>query len=203
MRRNQIQKILQVVAISALFGITSATMANAGDFRMPSQAQIAAAASTPSSVPDLLQGASPEQAALIVRAVIAAVIAQADTVERAAERIQSIVSAATASIAAETQTAFVTALGSAIADTPSISGSPAIVAAIQAGANLGGASDLNLGSVFNASYSAAGGTVTVQQPAQNQVPIDTTGTPPPPPTTGTTPPSLPPPVSTPYSGQQI
>lgn len=181
MSNRIIQKTLQVVLIVTLFGCTTSALADAEGFSSPSQAQIAEAASNPALIADLLQGASPEQAALVVRAVIAAVIAQGDAIENPSEQIESIVFIATQSIPAESQPAFVAALASAVATTPVISRSPWALSAVQAGANRGGAAEMNLGAVFAASYSQ---TVEAQPPSQERVPIDTV-------------------IAPPYAGQQI
>lgn len=201
MRNTTKQITWQIVLAVALFGFTTAAFAESESFTMPSQSRIAEVINGEGTVAELLEGASPQQAAVIMRAMMVAVLAD-DELDHETT-LSEIVAEAVAAMSAEDQPVFVAALASEVASTPSITRSASALSAIQSGAHRGGAADLNLGAVFASNYSAALRTSERRQAAQEQVPIDATATRTPPVDDVEDEPEDEPDVAPPYTGQQI
>ncbi len=158
MKKPVAQK-LTIAVVLMMLGMTCLTaVAETSDFTMPTPDEIEAAAGDPSAIAALLDGASPEQAASIVRDVLVAVITQGQeaglSVAAIAANVQVVVETATAAIPIASQTAFAQALAATIAATPIIAATQEFRAAVQAGAQAGGASGTNLGRVFGDAYAA-------------------------------------------------
>lgn len=122
-------------------------MSASAAFVAPTEAQIAAAAANPTALAALLQGASAQQAAEVLRVVITASMGLGLTPEAQSARVTAIVSAGFTAVAtpatpgaapAATPTAFAAALGTALGTSPTISQNGAVVATVQSAVTTAG-----------------------------------------------------------------
>ena len=153
-------------------------------------AQPGAAAVPPAVVGNMVRQASPQQAAQIVRAMIAAVLAQDLPQQDKNAQVAAIVSAALSAISPEALGAFTEALAAECAATLAIGQSPATLSAIQqqfASASAG--SNLNLAALFGTTFqavvasagsSSAGGITQREEAGGPRPPAEDDSTPPPP-----------------------
>jgi hypothetical protein len=126
-------------------------------FTEPSAAQIEAAANNPAAeIANALSGANAEQAANVVKAVLARVLALGLQADAQAARIAAVVTGAFGAIPAQLHLSFTTALGTAVAGSPVIMAAAGVVSQIQAAvATAGGpASGAALAQAFGAAYQA-------------------------------------------------
>jgi hypothetical protein len=101
--------VMAFAGLSLLAGSLYAQEAAA--FTPPTAEQIAAAATNPDLIAGLLAGATPEQAAAVVRDVIGSIVAQGLPARTASARIQAVVQSALAAVPPAAQTSFVQQLG--------------------------------------------------------------------------------------------
>ncbi len=193
----------------AIMLISSMAWVAQAEFSQPSEAQIAAAATNPGTqLAGLLQGASPEQAAEVAKAVLLGIVAQDLPADVQQARVASTIQAVFAAFPNETHMELAAALGAELGADPVLALSARLLSSVQAQiATIGARNNLNLGQAFAGSFlialeGAGGGNqpfiLTGDEVPPPQEPPATT-----PPATQptTTPPSQPPPVAPPYQGQ--
>jgi hypothetical protein len=130
-------------------------------FVAPTQEQIDQAAGDPAALRALLAGANPEQAANVVKAVIAVILQSGQSVIAQQASVAQAVSAAFSILPAAQTTAFSSALGTACGGSPVISANGGAVSAIQAVLASIGTPELGrrLAASFGDSFQAASGTL--------------------------------------------
>lgn len=128
-----------------------------GAFSQPTEAQIAAAAKDPAAnMAALLKDASAEQAAQVVKVVVAKVLGLGLASDVQSARIVAVISGALAAVPSQMQVAFSSALGTAVAGSGAIAAIPGTVSAIQGAiATAGGAQGAALAEAFGAAYQVA------------------------------------------------
>ena len=141
-------------------GIIGAVMVSSlsafAEFTPPTEEQLAAAANDPAMEAALLQGASAEQAAQVMKAIIVQVLASGLDSQAVNARVASIVSAGFAAMPAGSAPALASSLGSACGATLAISANPAVVSSIQSTiATAGGSGGADLAASFGESYTEA------------------------------------------------
>jgi hypothetical protein len=145
----------KTLVAATLVGTFMALQCLAAGFAMPSANDIAKAAEKPAAIASLLKGASPEQAAEVVKAVVSAILGLKLDAKEQTKRIAELVGAALKAIPAGQQAAFAESLGKAIGENPLLRGNAGVVSAIQGAiAVVNG----NLAGVFGVAYSKAAGT---------------------------------------------
>jgi len=188
-----------------LIAVSIAIPAHA-EFAMPDAAQIAAAAADASLIAAMLEGASPQQAAVVLRSVVLNILSQ-DLPDAAIRgQVAAAIRVALNAMLPEVRAAFAEALGTEAGATLAISREPSVLSALQAElASAGAAAGLNLGDLFSQAYldvMDAGGTASsnVLTPREE---VGRAPLPIPPPTPATPTPPRRPPVARPYRGQTI
>ena len=145
----------RILTVGALIVVMGAGIALA-DYHAPSAQQLAQAAATPASVAALIAGASAEQAADVVRAVIAQVLGLNLGDEAQATRITQVVAAAMGGLEGPQLQAFATALGQAVGGSAVLRGNLAVVSTIQAAVvTAAGSSGTAIGAAFGDAYNSA------------------------------------------------
>jgi hypothetical protein len=147
------------IALLVVAGLVATVL---GAFTPPTQEQINAAANDPATVAQLIQGASPAEAASVVAAVTEAIMNRGLTAETAMALVQSLVTSALGAVPAAEQGAFATALGTACGASTPIQNSPVVVSNIQSalasvGGALGGTLAANFGTAYQNSVGNTGG----------------------------------------------
>lgn len=152
-----IAKSIATTVVIVTLGLAASLPARA-EFVPPTESKIAAAASNPASeMGALLEGAGTEQAANVVKAVIAKALALGLSSDVQAARIAAVIASAFAAIPAQHQIAFAASLGTAVACSPAIVSAPGTVSQIQSAvATAGGAQNGSaLAQSFGDAYAAA------------------------------------------------
>lgn len=200
------KKIATVWMIAGIIGLHAAT-AQAG-FTPPTAEQIAAAAENPTDgLADMLSEASAEQAAEVVKLLLATVLQQGLDNDAQLEKITDIVRAAMRALPLEVEMSFAEALGTALANASGISLTPEAISAIQGGLAsgvIGGYSVAFLTSYQNNLPQGGTGQTSSTEPPPIQGSADP-GTPPEPEPSAPTTPAPATPAPTPassYSGQE-
>ena len=121
--KKTVSAIIGVFMISAVAGFAS--------FTPPTTAQIAAAANNPAGVAALLQGASSEQAAQVIKSVIVQALALGLDTQAANTRVANIVTAGFSANPTGSAPLLAANLGTACGLTLAISGHSSVVSAIQ------------------------------------------------------------------------
>ena len=160
----------KTVMTATLIGTLMAFQCLAAEFAMPSAADIAKAAADPAAVAALLKGASPEQAAEIVKDAVSAVLGLNLNAKEQGKRIGDIVAAAMKAIPEGQQAAFAEALGKAVGEDALLRGKGAVVSAIQ-----GAIASINgkLAGVFGVAYRKTAGTGVIATGLPNNTPSKT------------------------------
>lgn len=143
------------IVAASVAGTLIAVQCLAAGFTVPSAADIAKAAEKPASIAGLVKGASPEQAAEVVKAAVAAVLGLNLDAKEQGKRIAELVRIALKAISPGRQAAFAEALGKAIGGNALLRGNAAAVSAVQ-GAIASASGEL--AGVFGVAYGAAAGT---------------------------------------------
>lgn len=167
--------------LSAIVGVVMITAMSAlAAFKSPTTEQLAAAAKNPAAIESLLVGASPEQAAQVIKAVVVQILAMGLSPTVQAASISSVVSTAFMAAPAGSAPMLAASLGTACGATVAISANPAVVSRIQSAiASAGGSAGTAMAETFATAYTEAKAAST---PASDAPP--------------------PPPVATGYNGQQ-
>ena len=123
------KKLLSIAVTVVCVTCMSASAA----FQAPTAAQIAQAASNPTALAQLLDGATAQQAAEVVRAVIASSLGLGLSPEAQSARITQIVAAGFAAVltTAITPSAFAAALGKALGSSPVLSQNGVVIATVE------------------------------------------------------------------------
>lgn len=154
------------------------------EFVPPTSEQVKAAATDPAQLAGLLTDADAEQAASVVKVVIAEIVSLRLSPETQSARIASVVSGAFATVPAALSGSFASALGRAVAGSPVITATPGAVSTIQvAVASAGGGNGGALAQAFAAAFESAKQTNTATDADPSQI--------------------SPPPVATGYEGQTL
>lgn len=143
-----------------LLGIVGVMMITAmsafAAFTPPTAAQLTAAANNPASIAALLEGASPEQAAQVIKAVVVQILAMGLSATAQATSISSVITAAFSAAPAGSGHMLAASLGTACGASVAISGNPAVVSSIQGAiATAGGSGGAALAQTFGTAYSEA------------------------------------------------
>ena len=117
-------------------------------FSRPTDEQIEAAANNPELLAELLEGATPEQAAEVVVRVIVQINSLNISAEAKEARINNTVQAALAATPSTNQTAFAQALGRAVAADPVLSISPLVTNTVSTSLSTVGGLPTTLGETF-------------------------------------------------------
>lgn len=143
--------------MSALVCLTTALTALA-EFTPPTEAQIQAAAGNPSQLAAILNGASLEQAADVVKTVIDRALGLGLASSALEGRIGQVISAALGALPANGQVTFAGLLGSAMGSSLAFQQQPGVVSAAQ-GALVagGGASGSAMGLAFGTAFDVSSG----------------------------------------------
>lgn len=169
-----LSEIVGVMLITAMSALAAST------FKAPTAGQLAAAAKNPAAIEALLVGASPEQAAQVIKAVVLQILALGQSATAQATSISSVISTAFTAAPAGSAPLLASSLGTACGVTVAISANPAVVSCIQTTiATGGGSAGAALAETFGTAYTEAKAAST---PASDATP--------------------PPPVATGYNGQQ-
>jgi hypothetical protein len=169
-----LSEIVGVMLITAMSALAAST------FKAPTAGQLAAAAKNPAAIEALLVGASPEQAAQVIKAVVVQVMALGLSPTVQATSISSVIATSFAAAPAGSAPLLASSLGTACGATVAISANPAVVSSIQGTiATAGGSAGAVMAEAFATAYTAAKAAST---PASDATP--------------------PPPVATGYNGQQ-
>jgi len=145
---------IRTCVLTTLLALSTALTVQA-EFSVPQQSQIDAAAANADVIGSLIEGASPEQAAGVVRAVVASILSQDLPAETKRSRIIAALRAAFRAIPAESRAAFAQALGTEAANTLAISSVPSVRSLIQQEIAAIGGETANLAQIFAAAYVAA------------------------------------------------
>jgi hypothetical protein len=125
------QTVTTIIGLAAAVCVSLAPLARA-EFAEPGAGQIAAAANAPAAeMAGLLHDASSEQAANVVKAVIAKVLTLGLASDVQAARIAAVITGSFAAIPAQNHMAFAAALGTAVASSPAITTANGTVSQIQ------------------------------------------------------------------------
>ena len=143
-----------------LLGIVGVVMMTAlsvsAAFAPPTDAQLTAAANDPAAIAALLVGASPEQAAQVIKAVVVQVSAMGLPAATQGTKISAVVAAAFSATPAGSASLFAASLGTACGASGAVSGNPAVVSSIQSAiATSGGSSGAALAQTFGTAYTEA------------------------------------------------
>ncbi len=178
------------IAIFCIVGVMTiqATTVAQGAFTPPTETGIIAAAKDPGvNMAALLKEASPEQAAQVVKLVVARVLGLGLSSDGQRARITAVISVAFAVVTPQAHMAFASAVGAAVAASGAIVATPGAVSRIQGAIALVGAEGAALAQAFGTSYQAAmqklGGT---SQKTKDDPP-----------------PIIPPPIASGYEGQTL
>ena len=146
------KKYIAIVA-GVLLGLTLSVRA---EFAVPSDEQLAAAANDPAQMNALLQGASAEQAAQVVKTVIVHVLGLGLDTQLANSKISAVVRAGFSAMPAGTGPVMASSLGSLCGFSTVISVNPAVVSVVQnAVASSGGGNGAAMATAFGKSFVAA------------------------------------------------
>jgi hypothetical protein len=171
---NILSGIVGVMMITAMSALAAST------FKAPTAEQLAAAAKNPAAIEALLVGASPEQAAQVIKAVVVQIMALGLSPTAQAASINSVISTSFTAAQAGSAPLLAASLGTACGVTVAISANPAVVSSIQSAiATAGGSAGTAMAETFATAYTEAKAAST---PASDALP--------------------PPPVATGYNGQQ-
>jgi len=125
-------------------------------FTEPTDAQLTAAANDPAAIAALLVGASSEQAAQVIKAVVVQIAAMDLTASAQGTKISAVVAAAFSSVPAGSASLLAANLGTACGASVAVSGNPAVVSSIQSAiATSGGSAGAALAETFGTAYTKA------------------------------------------------
>lgn len=169
-----------LLGIVGVMMITAMSALSAETFTPPTDAQLKAAAKDPAAIAALLEGASPEQAAQVVKAVVVEIASMGLSATAQAASIGNVITAAFAAIPAGSAPMLASSLGAACGASVAINSNPAVISSIQSTiATTGGSSGAAMAESFGTAYAEAKAAST---PASDSTP--------------------PPPVATGYDGQK-
>ncbi|MEI8140774.1 MAG: hypothetical protein WCI03_13020 [bacterium] len=143
-----------------LLGIVGVMMITAmsafAAFTPPTAAQLTAAANNPAAIAALLEGASPEQAAQVIKAVVVQIASMGLSAPAQAASIGSVIAAAFSAAPAGSAPMLAASLGTACGASLAVSGNPAVVSSIQGAiATAGGSGGAAMAQTFGTAYSEA------------------------------------------------
>ena len=139
----------------AMMIVCATCITAAAAFAPPTQDQIKQAAADPAALAALLKGASPEQAAQVVKTVIVAALAMKLETSVQTARINQIIAAAVGAMSAH-PSAFATALGTSLGGAAAINQNAGLVKTMRAAlAAVGGQHGTALVTAFQTAFTAA------------------------------------------------
>jgi hypothetical protein len=140
----------------AIVGVMMTAMSAFAAFQAPTAAQLTAAANNPASIAALLEGASPEQAAQVIKAVVVEISSLGLSATAQAASIGSVISVAFSAAPAGSAPMLAASLGTACGASLAIRGNPAVVSSIQAAiATAGGSGGAAMAQTFATAYTEA------------------------------------------------
>jgi len=143
--------LLGIVGVMMISGLSASAA-----FTPPTDEQLTAAANDPATLAALLVGASPEQEAQVVKAVIVQLEALGLPAATQGARVSAVVAAAFADTPAASMSLLAASLGTACGASVAISANPAVVSSVQSAViTAGGASGAVLARTFGEAYTEA------------------------------------------------